>query len=112
MIKKQEFKPEDFIKFQKVSVFITGGSKETVRKNNTSHRAEVDNLLNRVQDWMNEIKHSFKDGDNVYSFDHSGKKQYGIIHKNIDFPEISEWYIKYDDGEECAVLDLNLVFYK
>jgi hypothetical protein len=54
------------------------------------------------------------EGDRVYSYgyDDNWKPQrlYGTLHKNEDFSEVSEWYIAYDDGEECAVLDMSLVF--
>ena len=49
-----------------------------------------------------------KQGDRVYSFDIDGSVVYGVLYKND--PGFSEWQIKYDDGEECAVLDLSLVF--
>ena len=49
-----------------------------------------------------------KQGDRVYSFDIDGSVVYGVLYKNDT--GFSEWYIKYDDGEECAVLDLSLVF--
>lgn len=30
----------------------------------------------------------------------------GTIHKNVDHPEVSEWFIKWDnDLSECAILD-------
>jgi len=55
-----------------------------------------------------------QDGDRVYSYgynkDMKPKRLYGTLHKNKDYPEVSEWYIAYDDGEECAVLELSLVF--
>lgn len=54
------------------------------------------------------------DGDRVYSYgynkDMKPERLYGTLHKNEDYPEVSEWYIAYDDGEECAVLELSLVF--
>ncbi len=53
---------------------------------------------------------TFNEGDRVYSYDFDGSKVYGTIHKNTDNSEVSEWYIKYDDGKELAVLDLTTVF--
>lgn len=54
------------------------------------------------------------EGDRVYSYgyDDNWKPQrlYGTLHKNEDFPTVSEWYIAYDDGQECAVLEMSLVF--
>lgn len=49
-------------------------------------------------------------GERVYSFDFDGKKYYGTLYKNEDYPEVSLWYIKYDDGNEFAVLEYKLVF--
>lgn len=53
--------------------------------------------------------------DRVYSYDYNvetGDPQrcYGTLHKNEDYPEVSEWYITYDDGQDCAVLEMSLVF--
>ncbi len=54
------------------------------------------------------------EGDRVYSydFDGSGKiiRVYGTLHKNVDYPNVSDWYIVYDDGAECAVLDTEFVY--
>jgi len=55
------------------------------------------------------------EGDRVYSYDYNvetvaPQRCYGTLHKNEDFPEVSEWYIAYDDGQECAVLEMSLVF--
>jgi hypothetical protein len=54
------------------------------------------------------------EGDRVYSYGYDDKwkpqRVYGTLHKNEDFPEVSEWYIAYDDGQECAVLEMSLVF--
>lgn len=54
------------------------------------------------------------DGDRVYSYgynkDMKPERLYGTLHKNEDYPHVSDWYIAYDDGEECAVLELGLVF--
>ena len=54
------------------------------------------------------------EGDRVYSYGYDDnwkpKRLYGTLHKNEDFPEVSKWYIAYDDGQECAVLEMSLVF--
>ena len=55
------------------------------------------------------------EGDRVYSYDYdvetvAPQRCYGTLHKNEDYPEVSEWCIDYDDGQECAVLDMSLVF--
>jgi hypothetical protein len=49
------------------------------------------------------------EGDRVFSYKLGGRC-YGTLHKNVDYPNVSEWYINYDDGEECAVLEIKLVF--
>jgi hypothetical protein len=54
------------------------------------------------------MENELKSGDRVYSFDLDSSKVYGILLKNDT--GLSEWMIRYDDGEECAVLDLSLVF--
>lgn len=53
------------------------------------------------------------EGDRVYCYDYvdmKPKRCYGILHKNKDYPHVSDWYITYDDGQECAVLEISLVF--
>jgi hypothetical protein len=54
------------------------------------------------------------DGDMVYTHDYNndGKvvRFYGTLYVNEDNPEVSDWCIAYDDGNECAVLEMNLVF--
>lgn len=52
----------------------------------------------------------FKAGDRVYAHGLDSKKYHGTIHKNTEFPNISEWYVKYDDGKECAIIDIDSVF--
>ena len=56
------------------------------------------------------IKNEFNQCDKVYCYDLDGIRKYGIILKNTDYPNVSEWYIKYEDGEECAVLEISLVY--
>ncbi len=53
------------------------------------------------------------EGDRVYCYDlidGRPNRVYGTIHRNVDNPDVSDWYIDYDDGEECAVLDISLVY--
>lgn len=57
---------------------------------------------------MAQIK--FKEGDKVFSYGFLHEKYNGTLLKNTEHPEVSEWYIKYDDGIECAVLDINGVY--
>ena len=52
---------------------------------------------------------TFTEGERVSTFDINGMVLYGTIHKNIDFPQVSQWYIRFDDGIECAVVDESLV---
>ena len=53
------------------------------------------------------------EGDRVFThgFTDSGwGRHYGSLHKNEEFPNVSDWWIDYDDGEQCAVLDFADVF--
>lgn len=60
---------------------------------------------------MTEIKEQkFKEGDRVFSYGFGYEQHDGTIYKNTEHPEVSEWYIKYDDGEESAVVDINGVY--
>ncbi len=51
-----------------------------------------------------------ENGDRVYSFDWDGSIVFGTLYSNDDYPEVSEWYIAYDDGFEGAVLDMRFVY--
>lgn len=53
---------------------------------------------------------NFKEGDKIFTYGFCYEIHNGTIYKNNEYPEVSEWYIKYDDGEECAVLDINAVY--
>lgn len=37
-------------------------------------------------------------------FDH---EDIGTLHKNVGNEHVSEWYVKWNNGDECAVLSLN-----
>jgi hypothetical protein len=51
------------------------------------------------------------EGDRVWCYDWDGiAKCYGTLHLNIQYPNVSKWYIKYDDGNEFAVLEEDFVF--
>ena len=52
------------------------------------------------------------EGDRVYAYDicDTSVRIYGTLLKNTDYPHVSEWYVKYDDGEEFAVLDFNFIW--
>jgi hypothetical protein len=52
------------------------------------------------------------EGDRVYSYGWEGfsVRHYGTLRLNSDYPDVSEWYIEYDDGNDCAVLDMSMVF--
>lgn len=57
------------------------------------------------------MENEFKEGDRVYTYDSfEPGKFYGTIFKNTEYPNVSEWYIKYDNGDEFSVLDLEQVF--
>lgn len=47
------------------------------------------------------------EGDRVFAYDLDGKRVYGTLRPNDGYEEVSEWYVEYDDGEECAVLDFD-----
>ncbi len=49
-------------------------------------------------------------GDRVCAFDLDGHKYEGILLLNSDHPHVSKYYVKYDDGNECDVLDLKLIW--
>ncbi len=71
----------------------------------------IDNPCTKVFDANGQLLQA---GDRVYSYDYddNGKPQrvYGNFYKNIEYPQVSDWYIAYDDGKECAVLDMATVF--
>ena len=53
------------------------------------------------------------EGDRVFTYDVFTPKQqriYGTLYKNSEFPNVSDYYVSYDDGEDCAVLDFTTLF--
>lgn len=34
----------------------------------------------------------------------------GTLHKNVEHPEVSEWFVRWDDDSETAVLDFEQLF--
>lgn len=53
---------------------------------------------------------SLHDGSRVYTYDFDGKtKIYGTLREN-EFKNVSEWYVAYDDGNDCAVLDFKALW--
>lgn len=53
------------------------------------------------------------EGDRVYTYDAFAANQtriYGTLYKNSEYPEVSEWYVDYDDANQCAVLDFGLLW--
>jgi hypothetical protein len=53
------------------------------------------------------------EGDRVFTHgftDNGWGRHYGTLHRNTEFPEVSDWWIDYDDKEQCAVLDFADVF--
>jgi hypothetical protein len=54
-----------------------------------------------------------QEGDRVFTHgftDNGFGRHYGTLHRNAEFPEVSDWFINYDDKEQCAVLDFADVF--
>jgi len=53
------------------------------------------------------------EGDRVYTHgftEHGWSRFYGTLYRNTEFPEVSDWWIEYDDKEQFAVLDFSDVF--
>lgn len=66
-------------------------------------------VINQPTDGNNIRLH---EGDRVYTHDTVNgvvKRFYGTIYLN-DHKEVSEWAVKYDDGNDCAVLDFGQIF--
>ena len=50
-------------------------------------------------------------GDRVYAYDIDGRTRvYGTLLPNDDYKDVAEWYVEYDDGAECAVLDFGVLW--
>lgn len=56
------------------------------------------------------MKADFTENERVYVHDEDCNKSYGTLHKNTEHPEVSEWYIHFEDGFIGAVLVEDLVF--
>lgn len=52
----------------------------------------------------------FTEGNRVMTYDFSYKAYYGVLYENTENKEVSEWYVKYDDGKELAVLDFDFLW--
>jgi len=50
------------------------------------------------------------EGQKVWCYDFDGSKVKGTVHRNIGHEDVSEWYIKYEDGKEYAVLDETKIY--
>jgi hypothetical protein len=53
------------------------------------------------------------EGDRVFTYDafaSNHERIYGTLYKNSEFPNVSDYYVSYDDGEDCAVLDFTTIF--
>lgn len=50
------------------------------------------------------------EGDRVYTYELDGKRIYGTLLPNDEHPEVSEWCVEYDDGENFAVLDFKQIW--
>ena len=54
--------------------------------------------------------HTLHEGDRVFTHGFGCERHYGTLHRNTEFPEVSDWWIEYDDKEQFAVLDFADVF--
>jgi hypothetical protein len=78
-----------------------------VKKNSVSGWASVTDAL---IDGDGQVLH---EGDRVFTHsftDNGWGRHYGTLHRNTEFPEVSDWCIHYDDREQFAVLDFADVF--
>lgn len=53
------------------------------------------------------------EGDRVFTYDafaSNHERIYGTLYKNSEFPNVSDYYVSYDDGQDCAVLDFTTLF--
>jgi hypothetical protein len=49
--------------------------------------------------------------DRFYTYkEFTNERIYGTLYKNSEFPNVSDYYVSYDDGEDCAVLDFTTIF--
>lgn len=49
--------------------------------------------------------------DRVYTYEaFTNERVYGTLYKNSEFPNVSDYYVSYDDGEDCALLDFKTIF--
>ena len=51
-----------------------------------------------------------KDGDRVYTYTLGYTKVYGTLHHGETFLSNDSWYVDYDDGESCVVLEPYLIW--
>jgi len=54
-----------------------------------------------------------KEGDTVWEYTFEGGKVvpiYGTLHRNTEFPHVSDWFVKVEGGEDFAVLDFTNMF--
>ena len=57
--------------------------------------------------------HPLHEEDRVFTHgftDNGLSRHYGTLLRNTEFPEVSDWWIDYDDKEQFAVLDFADVF--
>lgn len=53
----------------------------------------------------------FTEGDRVMAFDIDGRTRcFGILMENIGYKNVSDFFVKYDDGKEMAVLDFDFLW--
>ena len=49
-------------------------------------------------------------GDKVFAFDIDGSKQKGILIKGKTCRGEDDWYVHYEDGEDCLVIEFSTLW--
>lgn len=50
------------------------------------------------------------DGMRVFTNDLDGSRQYGTLRQGETFRGPEDWYVEYDDGQSCIVLDFSTIY--
>ncbi len=51
-----------------------------------------------------------KAGDRIYTYEVDGTKVFGTLQRGETFRGPDDWFVDYDDGESCVVLDMDQIF--
>lgn len=51
-----------------------------------------------------------KEGDRVWTYDWGYIPLQGTLKENTEHKDVSEWYVAWDDGENCAVLNFDFIW--